>query len=68
MSVMAGRPARRPAASPHPLAEQEQREACLEDFRSRLLLSYRSGIPTPLKLVGGQDLPPVGSIARAQPL
>lgn len=35
---------------------EEQREACLEDFRSRLLLSYRSGIPTPLKLVGGQEL------------
>lgn len=37
-------------------AEEEPREQFLEDFRSRVLLTYRKGISTPLQLAGGSEI------------
>jgi len=37
-------------------SDDEQREAFLADFRSRIQLTYRKGISTPLKLVSGREI------------
>eukprot|EP00401_Gymnodinium_catenatum_P077876 CAMPEP_0117507166 /NCGR_PEP_ID=MMETSP0784-20121206/26287_1 /TAXON_ID=39447 /ORGANISM="" /LENGTH=342 /DNA_ID=CAMNT_0005302669 /DNA_START=137 /DNA_END=1165 /DNA_ORIENTATION=+ len=37
-------------------AQDEQKEAFLEDFRSRILLTYRRGLTTPLKLATGSTI------------
>lgn len=37
-------------------SDDDKREAFLQDFRSRIQLTYRKGLSTPLKLVGGQEI------------
>lgn len=37
-------------------SDAEQRDKFLEDFRSRIQLTYRSGMSTPLKLVSGKNI------------
>eukprot|EP00446_Apocalathium_sp_SHHI-4_P018606 CAMPEP_0177285056 /NCGR_PEP_ID=MMETSP0367-20130122/72863_1 /TAXON_ID=447022 ORGANISM="Scrippsiella hangoei-like, Strain SHHI-4" /NCGR_SAMPLE_ID=MMETSP0367 /ASSEMBLY_ACC=CAM_ASM_000362 /LENGTH=309 /DNA_ID=CAMNT_0018742165 /DNA_START=1 /DNA_END=931 /DNA_ORIENTATION=- len=37
-------------------ADETQREQFLEDFRSRIQLTYRSGLSTPLSLEGGKEI------------
>lgn len=37
-------------------SDDDKREAFLQDFRSRVQLTYRKGLSTPLKLVNGQEI------------